>query len=614
VSGDARLPDLTDSAAAADDWTLCAAGIAGGAAMRMLVRRKGRPVYPASTQRPLSDQLPATPAAVMLFDATGRLRCLALDLDAATHGPQQVIEDAADAVQLLTEAGLRPFVDVSPSGGRHIYAVLPQPVPAHEVAQVATALKRQLPSLDTSPLLNPAHGCIRPPGAVHKDGGHQRLLTPVATVRKALTAAVPGEAWRTLRQTLHADRIDIAPPPATAESAAATGIRRRGLATDYDELARTGRHPTRTYASPSEARMAVIGAAVRAGWGLTDLEHAVTGTWTWLHASYTGKYGNRWRSRVGKEFVKAKNTRGEHLCRRHVRDSDTSQRETRGAPPPSRTLPLTGAAGDPYLLLRKFFTFATDYARRHRFTPTQRSVLRAVVWVGQVQGGLIINAGCRSLAEQAGCHFDTVAATLHELASHGLVSRVREASGTEADLWQLHVELAEQHRPVRGHIRGLHPAFRVIGGHDTAEIHHELQHSPTPVTAAALATRLGYPTSRTHEQLRLLAGWNLAVRSVHGWQAGPADLDALSQRLGGHDAWQAQHDRHVAQRERWRDLLVSRGEAPLAGQLDWDAEFAMVGDDSDQWIQALAGGGPPDQTLNRAITLIRDGLGGQVIA
>jgi hypothetical protein len=279
-------------------------------------------------------------------------------------------------------------------------------------------------------------------------------------------------------------------------------------------------------------------------------------------------------------------------------------------------LPLTGAGlGDPYLALRKFYTFAVEYGRRERFSPTLRSVLRAVVWMGQVTGRHTVSSGCRTLAEQAGCHADTVASGLHELAAHGLVTRLREGTGTEADLWLLRVRLGEEHRPVRGSIHGLHHVFRVIGGHDTAEVYDELARAVGPVTAKAMASRLGYPSSRIHEQLRLLAGWQLAERSIDGWTVGPADIEALGRRLGGYDAWQAQHDRHVEERRRWHEYLLGRGQLPqLAGQIAWDDEFAVVADDQDAWIQDLAGGSPPVPSLDDAVRLARHTLGGVVIA
>ena len=92
----AALPDFTDSAAAADEWSQLAPAIAGRPAMRTLVRRKDRATYPETAQRPLSPALPTVPAAVMLWDATGRLPVLALDFDAKNgHGPRTAAADAA---------------------------------------------------------------------------------------------------------------------------------------------------------------------------------------------------------------------------------------------------------------------------------------------------------------------------------------------------------------------------------------------------------------------------------------------------------------------------------------------------------------------------------------
>lgn len=597
MSSEAGLPNFEDSAAA--EWALCAPVIAARPAMRLMVRRNGRAVYPASTQRPLTDAPPSVPAAVMLFDAGGQLHTLALDFDVSRGTAELVDQDAAEALQLLSEAGLLPWADVGPSGGRHVYARLPGPRAAGDIACLAAALAAHWETLDISPLLNPTGGCIRPPGAAHKTEGRQQLTSPLDYVQRAITAIPAPEAWHALWSVTGAARVT--PPPAHTEAPptpdAAPGVSRRPLAAQWEAIAHGGKHP---YPSDSEARMAVIGGCVRAGWSLAELEAAITGTWAkgpvarHLHA----KYGNGWRQRVGAEFTKARKNHLEDRFHRSVRTSDTRPALTRGGSPTALV-----QVGNPHVELRKFFSFATDYARRIRLTPIQRSVLRSVIWAGLVQGRLVINAGCRALAEQAGCHTDTVAATLHELASHDLVHRVRKGTGPDADMWEVNVALGRDYRPAKGKILGLHRVFRALGNHRTAEVWHELQRSGSPQSAESLGTRLGYDRQRITEELRLLAGWDLARRSGGGWVAGDADPDELSAALGGEQAWQDQHDRHVAQRAAWHRALLDRGEhVPLAGQLDWDALLAAAsGPDEDDWIREHTSGiSPPDQAGTRA--------------
>ena len=71
---------------------------------------------------------------VMLFDAGGQLHTLALDFDVSRGTAELVDQDAAEALQLLSEAGLLPWADVGPSGGRHVYARLPGPRAASDIA------------------------------------------------------------------------------------------------------------------------------------------------------------------------------------------------------------------------------------------------------------------------------------------------------------------------------------------------------------------------------------------------------------------------------------------------------------------------------------------------
>ena len=115
-----------------------------------------------------------------------------------------------------------------------------------------------------------------------------------------------------------------------------------------------------------------------------------------------------------------------------------------------------------HLALRRFTTHTRQHSRRRDFSPTLRAVLNAVIWAGHVQGRLLINVGVRSLAEQAAVLFDTVAEMLHALAAEGLITRVTQARGVDADVWRINSELAEQCTPARGRRVGLRPVFRTL--------------------------------------------------------------------------------------------------------------------------------------------------------
>ena len=606
-----HAPNFHDAIGAHADWQMCAHVIAGQPAQRVMVRREGRATYPATAQRPLSPAPPSAPAAVMLWDSAERLHTLALDFDAKNGtGPRTAASDAQAALDLLADAGLHPFADRGPTGGWHVYAPLPEPRTAAEVLVLASALARRFPSLDVGPLANPVHGCIRPPGAAHKSGGYQRLAMDVDAVALALTTSPRPGAWTRLSRALR-DELAAIPEPAepAPHAPAVPGLRRRTLAKDAETLATTGRHPRRTFRSPSEARYSVICQAINAGWSLADVHLAVRDRWPWLRQSYATKH----HSALARDFTKAKEQRARAISSRCVRPSDTSLQYTqRGVP----------EALDIHLALRRFRTFVVEHCRQSNYSPTLRAVLSAVIWAGHVQGRTLINIGVRSLAEQSDVHFDTAATYLHQLADDGLIARISKGRGLDPDVWRINVELAATHRPAPGRAHGIRPVFRVLGGHLVAEVYEYLPRldGNERLSASDLAQRLGYDRRRVHEALRLLQGYQLAATDGRGWEKGPADPEELGRKLGGHEDWEHQHREHRRHRAAWRKRLndLHRSTRPRSrGQLAWDDEFALV-EVQDEWIEEMAGGSPPVGEAKpfeeRALNLVRTALGGVVVA
>ena len=563
--------------------------------MRLRVVRRARGAYPATAQRPLGHALPSAPAAVMLWDTTGRLPVLALDFDAKHgHGPRSAARDATDALRLLTDCGLHPIADRSPAGGWHLYARLPHPAAAWDVHQVATALAARWTTLDTSPLLNTAHGCIRPPGAAHPTGGWQRLTQPLEAAVAALRAAPVSDAWKRLRDRTGATNAVIEPTVPAELGAAATGVRHRPIADPADHLARTGTHPTRSFDSPSEARYSVICSAVAAGWTLADVELHIRDHWEWLRTSY----GTKHHSAVMRDWRKARNERTQDFGRRTVRIPDTSQHNPQGGSPH----PALPASGDPHLALRKFTTHSRNHARRNHYSPVLRAVLESVIWAGHIQGRTLINIGVRSLAEQAAVSHETVATALHTLAEDGLLHRLSTGRGRDADLWRINTDLATHERPARGRRVGIRPVFRTLGGHLTGEIYELLRETHHHLHAGEIARTLGYDRRRVHEALQLLAGWHLATHTPHtGWTPGPADPTALARRLGGWQHWHDQHQRHTRQRAAWHTWL-ERHRTPTidTSQLLIDEIDAALAHDHTQWIAEYATGTSPPATQTNA--------------
>src|SRR5580704_13612746 len=98
--------------------------------------------------------------------------------------------------------GGRSFADVSPTGGRHVYVLWSRPRPITEIRPLMRALCARYPSLDPAPMLNPAAGCIRPPGARHRTGGHQELTTRPPAARAVVERPNGPEVWSALLERL----------------------------------------------------------------------------------------------------------------------------------------------------------------------------------------------------------------------------------------------------------------------------------------------------------------------------------------------------------------------------------------------------------------------------
>ena len=281
-------------------WRVFAPAIA--AALRVRVARDGRTYRRAWEQRLDPNARPARPAAVRTYDSTGDTRAVAFDLDCKKEAARSaVLRDCERLTGWLTEAGCAFLVDESPSGGRHVYVLLDHPLSHAELAPLARRLRAggALPTLDPGPLINLTEGCIRPPGAAYRTGGHQRLVTPLADVERAIahrTTAARWAAFRAVLPVLPEDRraADLHAPAAGAD----TGPK-RPLAPLYAQLAVTGRYPADRYPSASEARAAVLLHALCRGWTAADVQEEVRqGRWVGLAGLFESHYGTRYAGKA----------------------------------------------------------------------------------------------------------------------------------------------------------------------------------------------------------------------------------------------------------------------------------------------------------------------------
>jgi hypothetical protein len=267
--------------------------LAGGRAMR--VSKDGGQQYRRRDQRRVTETLPNQPAAVLVYDRDGCAPVFCIDLDSSRGGVDAVDRDFRSLAAILSRSGLTHwFSDRSPNGGRHIYVPLAQPAPFTEARAVAVALAAMTPTLDASPMRSIESGCLRPPGARHRTGGHQVLDGPVEAAVAALRAPNPPQAWQKLMAEI---RIDSEAPAAhdpafgrfNGDDVDEQLEPLRGWTepdADFQRIARTGEYPAK-YATDSEARQGVVWSAAACGFAFTDLVRRLEdGTWRGLAALY----------------------------------------------------------------------------------------------------------------------------------------------------------------------------------------------------------------------------------------------------------------------------------------------------------------------------------------
>ncbi|HEY5114896.1 MAG TPA: hypothetical protein VIJ00_05175, partial [Nakamurella sp.] len=442
VPGDAPSPPATRLSPVPDPaqaWAVLAPLLAGRPRVRE--SRTGGHTYLRRWERPLTARLPAVPAAVPIYSAAGDTRVLVIDLDSSRGGPDAVRRDCAAVTDLVRAAGGRVIVDESPSGGRHVYIPLVVPVGFHDARDLALALALRTPSMDPSPNQNLTDGLIRPPGSVHPSGGHQVLHGPLTAAQHLAATGNPPAVLERLRALLATELTAVraahtghgdptAPLDGGVDGAPhlprASGP--RDLAADYLRIATTGLYDTDRYRSPSEARQAVLAAAVSAGLSLAQvLTRIDTGVWPGLASFYTRYRHPRtrrkalladWRNAVA-FIARPENNPTPSL----VRKSPTSEPPSHGGAARGSNqdqqvhLPARGTEQE-YRWLRTWWT-ALSLLEQIRYSDragiARRWVLRAMGEAAMKTGSRYVAFGVRSLSVATGLDHTTVAAHLRVL-------------------------------------------------------------------------------------------------------------------------------------------------------------------------------------------------------
>ena len=526
-------------------------------------------------------RLPAVPAAVPIYSAAGDTRVLVIDLDVARAGVHAVQRDTVALVELVDRAGGRVIVDESPSGGRHVYVPLAEPVGFPDARDLALALATRTPSMDPAPNQNLTDGLIRPPGSPHHLGGHQSLLGSLTDAHQLAATGNPATVLHALRQLLvdelaavaHRQTASAAVPADDEPEPGPRRARPRELAPDYLRIATTGLYDTDRYPSPSEARQAVLTAAVWAGLPLAAVAARVeNGTWPGL-ASFYARYrpGTRrkamladWRKAVG--WVAAQHDKQQTPSA--VRNSPTSEPPPHGGRPIQDQQQQAGHARGSAAEYQWIRTWRNAFRLLEHLRYTDRAgigarwVLRAMGEAAMKTGSRYIAFGSRSLSVATGLDHTTVAAHLRRLRDEDdpLIDLIENDRGLQGDLYQLRIpdEIAARAATTAwepGKLHALRPVFRELGL-PAAFVYEAVEHAPGTVSSFDLTTCTGLSRSAVYEALETLAAWNLVQPRDGRWaRTTGTSLQQLAEQFGCTDIVRALVCRHRQERAAYRQAL-----------------------------------------------------------
>ncbi|WDF35052.1 hypothetical protein PTW37_17025 (plasmid) [Arthrobacter agilis] len=519
----------------------------------------------------------------MLHQVDGTVRTLVLDLDTSKARKTVVDDDARRLGEILRAAGLAYVEDESPSGGRHLYVPLQDPLTAAEARQLVEALGRRAVSLDPSPHQNIVHGCIRVPGSAHKAGGHQRLITQLTDAYGILTRRNPTTAVANLRTALAPELYRIEQQRRTQERAAAAAAAVHAIAKGSTAssapvagserplrlVARTGLYDTSRYASDSEARMAVLNHFAACHWTLNQVRAGMTDQYPGLAALY----GTKTVRLLPVEWAKAQTftatsapakTPAQRAGKKTAHKYDTSPTY------------LTGGSSEPSIELSQhsihqlvndlenvlYTTLDYRLMERGREGIHLRFLIRAVLAYMRTMETNVLDVGCRTFALALGKSHATIARLLPvlEQASAGILTRIDRGRGRNADTYAVQLpehfqQLAREFTWRKGKIHAIRPVFRVLG--DVSALAYEaIERGHQSPTTADLARTTGISRRALTDHLAGMEALQMVRRHRGRWElVATTNLNQLADRLGATEDREAQLTRYRKERAAWHAWL-----------------------------------------------------------
>ncbi|GGG01333.1 hypothetical protein GCM10007304_14140 [Rhodococcoides trifolii] len=542
------------------------------------------------------------------------------------------------------------------------------------IAPLMRLLAAHLPTLDITPMLNPATGCITAPGSACREGGHRILLGTLDDAVDALTVrSEPGLVARMIATLGGGTTPHNTTQPGAAHAEA---VRAAAAALDHDDRTTgTGEHerlssvhqrrspipaavaayaatghldPTR-WRSHSEARQSVLTHAVMRGASTADVLDALPSPeWSGVRAAYA-------------RYADPDTAAARDVTRALTWAAATAEEFRHPTHENKHTGGHSSFIDDP--VRRRWLAHSLVWAD-HEFTGTKirwsvAAVLQALAYASGVAGELVdgvpvVAMGGRGLSHAAGLMTETtvfaVLRMLREREGSPLLLVTRGA-GHLADRYALTTPTAAPPTTAQiaaARVEAVHPAWSVLGlrcrrlydeiaarqndaalRHPPPNPHHDTA-VRTGCTAANLfaAARIG--TSSGYDILADLTVAGLVTSPRPGtYAAGPRTLDDIAVNAGIARIRRDRITRHRAERLLWRAWLEQRFAPPppdtAAPHHDSiptvpDDASALFGDEERYWTSLMATG-PPDhhtpdtgvETTATAIALLGHLLGARIL-
>lgn len=555
---------------------------------RTRTSKDGGRTYPRSTEHDLPAHIPAVPTANRIYQPDGYTHCIALDFDNKDSQPNAVAADVAKATDFLASHGItNTIIDVSPSGGQHLYIPLEKALPFAAAKMITAALKTLLPTLDPSPMNGATDGVIRVPGSAHKAGGHQSPITPLGAalravhIRNSLQAVNSLYQWARGVKEVATTYLNQNLAPATATAAGeplsgkelikaaralpATRTQVLPLMPEWAEMAATGAWDKNRYPSASEARLAFTRACVRAGHSFSTFLAALKTPAFAGAAKLWARYAPAHRlSAIARDFSKAHSYKGKDTHVQGCNTRDNLHTPLIGAS--AKNLPVkekVGAAeNDAYLLVRQWFAAVQRVeADRYSQNVSVRLVLRALGAMAQRTGEVQVAVGVRSLALATGLSPATVSRLLRVLRDEAdpFIRLVAPAKGLDAAVYELVTPVCLTDSSQRAWFTGLIPAVdkAFFGLSVAAPLVYEAL-TQAPISSIDLAAICGLPVRTVQAVLEELSTLGLAKNTGAGWALGDMPLGRAALISGGAAIFAAMVTAIKAQRAAWYTWIMGR--------------------------------------------------------